>query len=143
MSLFSEFSSLLPYVQSVRKLKEYLVFDMSFPNDWKLPKKYVQEDKVVEVESIKDRERFFHFVSNMDEDSVQIVKNNIIGIINYNIEREEKEKLFQSKVDELKSIFEKSSLKNLKTLKFDVKPKINLINGEENTVTKVVRGTEE
>jgi hypothetical protein len=37
------------------------------------------------------------------------------------LEREEKERLFQSKVDELKNVFEKQSLNNLKNLKFDIK----------------------
>ena len=41
MSLYKEFSSLLPYLQSVRKLENYLSFDVSFPKTWKLPKKYI------------------------------------------------------------------------------------------------------
>ena len=35
MSLYKEFSSLLPYLQSVRKLETYLSFDVSFPKTWK------------------------------------------------------------------------------------------------------------
>jgi hypothetical protein len=143
MSLFSEFSSLLPYVQSVRKLKDYLVFDVSFPREWKIPKKFVVEDKIVEVEATSEGERFFHFVSDMSEDNVQLVQNNIVGIIKYNVEREEKEKLFQTKIEELKTIFDKSSLKNLKSLKFEVKNKIELNHGEEIDITKVVRKTED
>ena len=42
------------------------------------------------------------------------------------MEREEKERLFQSKVDELKNVFEKQSLNNLKNLKFDIKSIQNL-----------------
>jgi hypothetical protein len=51
---------------------------------------------------------------------------NVKSIINYNLEREEKERLFQSKVDELKNVFEKQSLNNLKNLKFDIKSIQNL-----------------
>ena len=51
MSLYKEFSSLLPYLQSVRKLESYLSFDVSFPTTWKLPKKFVDEDKVMEQSS--------------------------------------------------------------------------------------------
>lgn len=143
MSLFSEFSSLLPYVQSVRKLKDYLIFDISFSKDWKIPKKFVIEDKIVEVEAPNEGERFFHFVSGMNEEEVQLTQNNINGIIKFNIEREEKEKLFQTKIEELKTIFDKSPLKNLKSLKFEVKNKIELNDGEEVNITKVVRKTEE
>jgi hypothetical protein len=121
MSLYKEFSTLLPYIQSVRKLKNYLSFDVSFPKTWKLPKKYVEEDKILEQESTTIDNRFFSFVSEITEDGVESTSKNIQSIIRYNLEREEKERLFQNKVDELKHIFEKQNLKNLKSLQFEIK----------------------
>ena len=132
MSLYKEFSTLLPYIQSVRKLKEYLSFDVSFPKTWRLPKKYVQEDKIMEHESTIIDHRFFSFVSEITEDGVENTSKNIQNIIRYNLEREEKEQLFQNKVDELKHIFEKQNLKNLKSLQFEIKnKKIELEDDEE------------
>jgi patatin-like phospholipase/acyl hydrolase len=52
------------------------------------------------------------------------------NIIRSNVEREEKEKLFKSKVQELKSIFEKENLENLKGLKFDVEELTKLLQDE-------------
>lgn len=127
MSLYKEFSALLPYLQSVRKLQNYLTFDVSFPTTWKLPKKYVEEDKVMEQNSKIDNYRLFSFVSEITEDGIEKVSQNIQNIIKYNLEREEKEALFNNKVDELKLIFEKQNLKNLKNLKFDL---INTLNIE-------------
>ena len=121
MSLYKEFSTLLPYIQSVRKLKNYLSFDVSFPKTWRLPKKYVEEDKIMEQESTIIDHRFFSFVSEITEEGVENTSKNIQNIIRYNLEREEKEKLFQNKVDELKHIFEKQNLKNLKSLQFEIK----------------------
>ena len=121
MSLYKEFSTLLPYIQSVRKLKNYLSFDVSFPKTWKLPKKYNEEDKILEQESTIIDNRFFSFVSEITEEGVENTSKNIQNIIKYNLEREEKEKLFQNKVDELKHIFEKQNLKNLKSLQFEIK----------------------
>ena len=121
MSLYKEFSSLLPYLQSVRKLENYLSFDVSFPKTWKLPKKYIEEDKILEQESTIIDNRFFSFVSEITEEGVENTSKNIQNIIKYNLEREEKEKLFQNKVDELKHIFEKQNLKNLKSLQFEIK----------------------
>jgi hypothetical protein len=123
MSLYKEFSTLLPYIQSVRKLKNYLSFDVSFPKTWRLPKKYVEEDKIMEQESTIIDHRFFSFVSEITEDGVENTSKNIQNIIRYNLEREEKEQLFQNKVDELKYIFEKQNLKNLKSLQFEIKNK--------------------
>ena len=134
MSLYKEFSSLLPYLQSVRKLENYLSFDVSFPTSWKLPKKYVDEEKVMEQTSKIEEHRFFSFVSEISEENMEIISGNLRSIIQYNLELEEKDRLFQNKVNELKVIFEKQNLTNLKDLSFEMKPKtkkIKLDDGEE------------
>lgn len=131
MSLYKEFSDLLPYLQSVRKLKEYFSFDVMFPTTWKLPKKYVDENRLVEQESKMSTHRFFSFVSEINEEDVERITTNIKNIVRYNLDREEKEKLFEDKVIELKTIFEKQTLKSLKNLKFQIKP-INHIELEDN-----------
>jgi hypothetical protein len=132
MSLYKEFSTLFPYLQSVRKIKTYLSFDISFPNTWKLPKKFVNEEKVMEQTSSIPNERLFSFVCEITENDIEMISSNIQSIIKYNLDREEKEKLFETKVNELKMIFEKQNLSNLKNLEFDIKTgKIELIDDEE------------
>jgi len=132
MSLYKEFSTLFPYLQSVRKLNDYLSFDVSFPNTWKLPKKFVDETKVMEQESKITNHRMFSFVSEIDEASVEKTSKDIQSIIKYNLEREEKELLFEKKVVELKMIFEKQTLSDLKYLSFEFKkPKVKLEDNED------------
>jgi hypothetical protein len=145
MSLYKEFSNLLPYLQSVRKLKEYFSFDVSFPTTWKLPKKYVDENRIVEQDSKTSTHRFFSFVSEINEVEVDRITSNIKNIVKYNLEREEKEKLFENKVNELKGIFEKQNLKSLKNLEFQLNlNKIELEDDEEELrPTEVVGETEE
>jgi len=136
MSLYKEFSALLPYLQSIRKLETYLSFDVSFPTTWKLPKKFVDEDKVMEQTSKIANQRFFSFVTEINEESVEKMSQNLKNIVKYNHDREEKDRLFQNKVDELKNIFEKQDLNNLKSLSFDFKPnKIQLEDVEEEVST--------
>lgn len=120
MSLYKEFSTLFPYLQSVRKIKNYLSFDISFPTTWKLPKKYVDEKKIMEQESQIKNERLFSYVSEITEEDIETVYNNLKNIIKYNLEREEKDRLFETKVDELKKLFEKQNLEKLKGLYFDI-----------------------
>lgn len=144
MSLYQEFSALLPYLQSVRKLKNYLSFDISFPNSWKIPKKYVEEDKIMEQTSSIPNERLFSYVSEINETSIQKVHFNIKNIIKYNLEREEKDRLFETKVEELKKIFEKQNLDKLKGLYFDInEPTISKVKFEEDeqqiTTSELVR----
>jgi hypothetical protein len=144
MSLYNDFTSLTPHLQSIRKLKDYLVFDFEIPTDWKVPKKFVQEDKFFEQESQNDGTRLFSFVSDLTEDSTNLVVKNLQGIIKYNVELQEKENLLQSKINELQSIFEKNNLKTLKTLKFDVKTnKVEIDNGKRNEITDLVGKGEE
>jgi len=141
MSLYKEFSTLFPYLQSVRKIKTYLSFDISFPTSWKLPKKFVNEEKVMEQTSSVQNERLFSFVCEITENDIETISSNIQSIIKYNLDREEKERLFETKVNELKMIFEKQNLSNLKNLEFDIKTgKIELIDNEEEirTTTGVV-----
>jgi hypothetical protein len=137
MSLYKEFSSLLPYLQSVRKLESYLSFDVSFPTTWKLPKKFVDEEKVMEQTSKMEGHRFFSFVAEISEESVELLSNNLKSIIKYNHDREEKERLFQNKVEELKNIFEKQDLTSLKNLNFELKTGKIELEDEEESIERV------
>jgi cysteinyl-tRNA synthetase len=130
--MYQEFNILFPYLQSVRKLKNYLSFDIEFPDSWKLPKKFVDEKSVMENKTTTPNTRLFSFVTEFNETSVDSQITNIKNIISYNKEREEKDRLFQQKIDELKHIFEKQKLNDLQGLKFELKtPKIELEDDEE------------
>ena len=123
MTFYQELSVIHPYLQSVRKLKNYLSIDVNFPTTWKLPKKYVPENSVVENEATVKDHRCFSFVSAFEEKLVEEMLINLNGVIKYNKEREEKERLFESKVSELKQIFDKQNLENLKNLSFELTEK--------------------
>jgi hypothetical protein len=120
MSLYKELIKVLPYLQSIRKIEKYLSIDVSFPNTWKIPKIYVDESKVMEQRSTDENKRFFSFVSELDDVKIIEIKKNIENIVKYNLEREEKERLFKNKVESLKNYFEKESLDNLKSLTFNI-----------------------
>ena len=62
MTFYQELAVIHPYLQSVRKLKNYLSIDVNFPTTWKLPKKYVPENSVVENEATVKDHRCFSFV---------------------------------------------------------------------------------
>jgi len=128
--MYNELKDIFEYLVSVRKLKTYLSIDIEFPITWKIPKRFVQEDKIVENPKNNDNNRFFSFVSEFDESNLNLTVNNIKNIIHYNKEIELKERLLKQKIDELKKIFESKKLENLKTLKFELfEEKLN--DGEE------------
>ena len=95
-------------------------FDVEIPSGWKIPKKYITEGKVVEQEKNSNDVRLISFVSDFNEEETSLTISNIIGIIEYNKEIEQKQLLFVNKVEELKKIFEKQDLDKLQTLKFEL-----------------------
>ena len=119
MSLYKEIENIVDYCSSIRKLKTYLSFDMVFPATWAVLKNQVDETKTVFNKS-DDKGKNISFVSEINEQSISETISNIETVINYNKEKEEKERLFKEKVNELKNLFEKGGLEDLKNLKFDV-----------------------
>lgn len=134
MSLNIQLTPILKYLHQIRKIEDYLIFDMYFPNSWKILKKFVIEDKFINMGTVDEGLIGMSFVSEANEDNLTLTQNNIIGIINYNLEREQKEMLLETKINELKGIFEKQSLDSLKSLKFDIKS--NEINYKQNGKSK-------
>jgi hypothetical protein len=119
MSLYKEIENIVDYCSSIRRLKTYLSFDMIFPTTWNILKSQVDETKTVFNKS-DDKGKNISFVSEINEESISDTISKIETVINYNKEKEEKERLFKEKVNELKNLFEKGGLEDLKNLKFDV-----------------------
>jgi hypothetical protein len=128
--MYNEFKDIFQFLISVRKLKTYISIDVEFPLTWKIPKRFVQEDKIIENQKVNNNARFFSFVSEFNEIILNQTVENIKNIISYNKEIEMKERLLKQKIDELKRIFESENLEHLQTLKFELlEEKLN--DGEE------------
>lgn len=124
MSLYSELSTILPYLQSIRKIENYLSIDVLFPQKWRLPKAFVNEDKVMEQKTSKEGFRLLSFVSELNDEVLDNIKGNIVNIIEYNLEREQKDLLFKETVNSLKEVFENETLSDLQNLTFDIKKEL-------------------
>lgn len=129
MSFYKEAKPLIEYLHQIRKLENYIVFDMLFSKTWKIPKKYIVEDKFLNNGSLEDK-LHLSFICDFEENSLNLIQNNILGIIRYNLEREAKEKLFETKVNELKSMFDKENLDTLKALQFELNKNVILDDGD-------------
>ena len=128
--MYNEFKDIFNYLVSIRKLKTYLSIDIEFPITWKIPKRFVDEDKIMENQKVNEDKRFFSFVSEFNQINLDKTVQNIKNIISYNKEIEMKERLLKKKIDELKKIFESKNLENLQTLKFELLEQ-QLNDGEE------------
>lgn len=119
MSFYKEIAPFVEYVHSIRKLKNYLSFDMTFPTKWSLPKSIIDEGQVVGFESENQDMKGVSFVSQIDEKQISTTMAKIAKIIKINKERELKERLFKQTVEQLKQTFEKTDLDKLQNLYFD------------------------
>ena len=131
MSFYKELSPFVEYLHSIRKLKNYLSFDMVFPTKWALPKSLVDEGQIVGFEAENQNLKGISFVSATDESEVSKTLIKIAKIIKLNKEKELKERLFKETVEQLKNTFEKTDLDKLKNLNFyfeeeDDTPELNV-----------------
>ena len=103
MSYFNFIKSTGQYLKSVRVIKDYISFDMAFSKYWSITKKQTKDVEVIRNENSQEPDKLIvSFVTNFDEESIDRVEQVINNIIKTNLEREEKEKLFKDKVQELK-----------------------------------------
>jgi len=141
--IYSQFvSKTSKYLNSVRILQTYITFDMIFPTTWVMLKKLPEGVEILQ-NTDKEGKVITSFVCENNLTFIDSIEVSIDKIIKTNVEREEKERLFKLKVQELKSIFETENLENLKGLKFDVEELTNLLRNEpEEDNTEVTEGTE-
>ena len=84
MSFYKELSPFVEYLHSIRKLKNYLSFDMVFPTKWALPKSLVDEGQIVGFEAENQNLKGISFVSATDESEVSKTIIKIAKIIKCN-----------------------------------------------------------
>ena len=119
MSFYKELLPFVEYLHSIRKLKNYLSFDMVFPTKWSLPKSIVEEGQIIGFEAENQNLKGISFVSPIDDSEVSKTMIKISKVIKLNKEKELKERLFKETVERLKSTFEKTDLDKLQNLYFD------------------------
>jgi hypothetical protein len=141
--IFSQFlNKTNKYLKSVRILKNYVSIDMVFSSSWQMIKNKPNGVEILQNEQ-GDGSLVTSFVSLNEKEYIDILEKCLDEFIKTNIEREEKEKLFKSKVQELKNIFEKEKLENLKALKFDIEELTKFLENEEPKSTDIVAETTE
>jgi hypothetical protein len=110
--MYQELKDVFQYLVSVRKLKSYLSIDIEFPIHWKIPKKFVREDKIVENQKVHDDKRFFSFVSEFND----LNKQHRFKYQKYCFiqqRNEMKESLLNKKLMNSKEYLKKENLENL------------------------------
>jgi len=131
--IFSKFTEKTKnYLKSLRYLKDYVSFDLYLSNNWVIPKKYIDNVEVIKQEkSDRPNTVLYSFVVKNDKEMVKLLEEAVDNVFKFNREREEKEKLFKEKIEELKTVFENKNVDELKKLYFEINENTTLLTNEE------------
>jgi hypothetical protein len=128
MTLYTVLNQFENFFVAIRRLETHISLDVKFPANWSMPKSTTTEFQVVPFDYKEEGWRGMSFVCEFDEKTVQKNVEMILKVIKLNREREEKERLFQNVVAELKKTFERTDLKHLQNLSigFDETSNLNV-----------------
>lgn len=143
MSFYKEIYPFIDYLKSVRRLKNYLSFDMVFPSTWGLPKSYKEDGQIVAFEVEENNLRGFSFVSQIEDKDISQTLMKVAKLIKLNKEKEMKEILFKQTIEQLKKTFEQNDLETLQKLQIEFQDNITEIeiddeqDGQESTTIEL------
>lgn len=126
MTIQERIDKLKPYFNGFRYVESRIVVDALLKPTWIVPK-----SEVVDFEQNKKQPTHFMLFPIVDEMGLDEMLDYLEAVINANLEREEKTILLQVKIDELKGLFSKHSLSELKNLNFNMVSDDNTIIDDE------------
>jgi hypothetical protein len=115
-------SNLRPYFFSLREIERNVSLDLKIPTTWRL--EHVQQvvsqykSMSLKVQDKNDKYQLVSLVSFATQEGYDTSRSCAVEIIKYNIELEEKDRLFKEKVRELETLFRNESLDKLKDINF-------------------------
>ena len=135
MSLYKEIKNFGNYFNSIRIHENLLIVDLILPSNW-------EDEKILRQTTIKDGEntvqlkvnkrgdnsKAVSFYSIFDENGTSSLVTEIKKVIKWNKDLEEKNRLLEEKIIEMKKIFIENNIDSLRNLKIDfdnIKFKLN------------------
>lgn len=111
--------SLRPYFHSIKEAKGQAALYLVIPANWK-HQTFEFENVVVKQQDGNESQTLISLISKIrvEEETYENIFTCAKKIIKFNIEEEEKQKLFEEKMKELKDIFMNADLDKLKHIKF-------------------------
>lgn len=112
MNINEKLNSLKPYVVGIRFLKGMSLVDCEFKDGWA-----VKGNELIKFAQ-NESPNYYMFYSEDDNATIDNILDYVGMIIEFNEEQENKAYLFEEKCNELKILFDKNRLTDLRTLKF-------------------------
>jgi hypothetical protein len=125
--MYEYITKLQPYFFSLREISDKVSLDLKIPIGWSyndIAKKPEYTALYIQLQDENEEKRVISIISVSSETGYIEVYSAALDIITTNMEEEEKIKLFNEKMIELKDIFLKSSLDTLKDISFTNNEKV-------------------
>lgn len=134
MELYNEIIKFGKYLNSIRLHEGLVVIDLKLPLVWK-DKEVLSErgNKVqIKIGTANSKFKLISFFAPFDISGTELLSNEILAIIKWNEDQEEKNRLLNMKMLELKKVFNENNVDSLRNLNIAFDAKIEL-NGKELT----------
>lgn len=118
---------LKPYFRGIKLAENYKIVEINFKKFWDIINE--TEEISVEQKDLKDNPKMSYTMFYSESKTFDEILDFVEGVINYNLELEQKESLLKAKVEELKRVFETKSLDELNNLKFTTNEDTLKLNG--------------
>jgi hypothetical protein len=109
------FNELDPYLRGIKKAENYSVVEVNLKHSWLIPQHASIESQSKPTKTNGITYHMFYSEKLGFDGIIDWLKNDVVEM---NIEIEKKEQLLKSKVEQLKEIFENSSLEELEKMDF-------------------------
>ncbi|HOH61304.1 MAG TPA: hypothetical protein PK698_02295 [Bacilli bacterium] len=118
--MFDTIFSIRPFFFSLREIKENVSLDIKIPLSWNINPDVngVDKDVSIKVQDENERNRLISIIGLATKTGYDAVFSSAKQIITYNQEIEEKNRLFNEKVEELKKFFLEAPIEKLKDISF-------------------------
>jgi len=119
--VYNIIKSLRPHFFSLREVQDNVSLDIRLPIKWKyedLPKSNEEIPFAIKVQDKKTENTLVSLIAPATVEGYEMVFNYAKTVIATNVEEEEKLKLFNEKMGELKELFLNSPLEKLKDISF-------------------------
>lgn len=115
--MFESIKLLRPYFFSLREIDNNVSLDIKLPTHWNFEKIIAPYRSIkLKIQDKNDKFNLLSLISVATKEGYDVIFSCANEIVKINKEEEEKRKLFEEKVNELKLLFEKESLDKLKDI---------------------------
>ena len=134
MNLYNNIQQFGNYFNSIRIHEGLLLIDMVLPINWEDIKVLQHRGNKVQINKGKktDKKKVISFYSTFDEENIEVLVEEVLAVIKWNKDLEDKNELLNLKMLELKKMFNENNVDSLRRLNFNFNDTLDL-DGQEDT----------